>query len=103
MASDRITKDLKAVDKARAERAKIKSDERSIRNEARDNARGKTKPSRLPPLGRALNHKKPKNFTRQNPTFTNPMASLGYTDEQYIEYTKTGKTKAQQISEQEGN
>lgn len=93
-----VDKELAELTAARIRRIRQREDRRAIKNHARDNAKGKLKiRSRTSgPLGRALNHKKPKNFTRRNPSFTNPMASLGYSDEQYKVFKKTGKTKAQQ-------
>lgn len=96
MSDRQVDKELAELTAARIRRARQREDDRWVKNNARENAKGKTKPRRLPPMGRALNHKKPRDFNRKNPSFSNPMAPLGYTDEEYTVYLQTGKTKAQQ-------
>lgn len=91
-----VEKELAELTAARIRRIRQREDKRAIQNHARDNAKGKLKiRSRTSgPLGRVLNHKRPSSFKRN--LAENPMASLGYTDEQYEVFLKTGKTKAQQ-------
>lgn len=98
MSDRQVDKELAELTAARIRRARRREDDRWVKNNARENAKGKTKPRRLPPMGRALNHKKPRGnqFIKRGNRFSNPMASLGYTDAEYAEYLRTGKTKAQQ-------
>jgi len=63
---------------------------RDVRHVALTNHAGKLKKKRIPSNSRN-NHKKPRNWTRQNKTYTNPAAALGWTDEQYDTFIKTGK------------
>jgi len=90
-------KDIEKVDKNRDERSRRLSDARSIKNEARDNAKGKLKiKSRTSgPLGPHLGHKKPRGSSFINPKtrITNFMAAFGYTDEEFKVWLKTGELK----------
>ena len=93
------------LDRHKQRRIQAREEKRQIRNHAQINAKGKLKiRSRTSgPLGRYLNHKRPRGntFIKRGNQVTNPMAQFGYTDEEYKVYLKTGLTKAQQ--NQEGN
>lgn len=92
-------KEVEEVDKKRKKRDKRKEDERSLKILPLTNHIGKYKiRSKAAPLGPHLNHKQPKNFTRANKAFTNPLAFLGYSDTEYKTYVRTGKTLSQQRS-----
>jgi hypothetical protein len=90
-------KDIEKVDEGREERKRRISDSRSIKNDARDNARGKLKKrSRTSgAYGHWLKHKKPRGSSFVNPKtrIVNYMAAFGYSDEEFKTWLKTGKAK----------
>jgi hypothetical protein len=88
--SDKIDNLLNEM--ANRERARYisKDDTHSVRNNASINSKNKTKNKRRTPYGPDLNHRRPKYFKLMK-KFENPMAALGYTDDEYREYLKTGK------------
>ena len=86
-------KDLEELSSKRESKRSRNKFKREARELATTNHKGKLKKKR----GKANsenNHKKPKNWTRLNKSFTNFGASLGMTDEEYKQYLKTGKMPA---------
>lgn len=89
MSNERMDKEIEEAEAALNKALKAKEEKRMVKQIISTNHVGKLKKHKS--MRKSAPPKKPLNFIKRNSTFTNYGAALGMTDEQYVNWKKTGQ------------